>query len=130
MIRIAAAADAEALREAVCTSLEMLEFDYAELHLIEQKEEQQVAGATGHSRCLFSWTARQDRMPPLSQESLLKIELPLHNVSADKPGVCNYGTLLLMKDMRSTVTEPYLLKRVEQLRRSIIVALEKWRKDR
>ena len=37
----------------------------------------------------------------------------------------NYGTLLLMKDMRHEATEPYLLKRVEQLRRSMVSALEK-----
>ena len=119
--KIASAPDAETLWEAVCTSLEMLEFDYAEFHFIEQ----QAAAATGRSRCRFSWTAQQEKAPPPPHEPLLRIELPLHKLLPDKPIACNYGTLLLMKDMRHTATEPYLLKRVEQLRRSMITSLEK-----
>jgi hypothetical protein len=39
-----------------------------------------------------------------------------------------FGMLLLMKDMKNTTTEPYLLKRVEQLRRSMIAALGEFEK--
>ncbi|RWX52039.1 UDP-GlcNAc:undecaprenyl-phosphate GlcNAc-1-phosphate transferase [Candidatus Electrothrix marina] len=120
--RIVSASDPEILWEAVCVSLEMLKFDYAEFHFIEQ----QAAVARGRSRRRFSWTAEgEDKVSPDSRESFLRIELPIHNVLADKAGVRNFGTLLLMKDMRHAATEPYLLKRVEQLRRSMIACLEK-----
>ena len=122
--RIASASNSKILWEAVCVSLETLEFDYAEFHFIEQ----QVALATGRSRRRFSWTAEgKDKVFLDHQESFLRIELPIHNVLADKDKASfkNFGTLLLMKDMRHAVTEPYLLKRVEQLRRSMIACLEK-----
>jgi len=120
--RIASASDPETFWEAVCVSLEMLKFDYAEFHFIEQ----QPAVATGRSRRRFSWAAKEkDKVSPNSRESFLRIELPIHNMLADKAGVKKFGTLLLMKDMRHAATAPYLLKRVEQLRRSMIACLEK-----
>ena len=123
--RIASASDSKMLWEAVCVSLETLEFDYAELHFIEQ----QAALATGRSRRRFTWTAAgKNKVSSDHQESFLRIELPIHNVlidKSDKVGVSNFGTLLLMKDMRHAATEPYLLKRVEQLRRSIVACLGK-----
>ncbi|MCI5120105.1 MAG: undecaprenyl/decaprenyl-phosphate alpha-N-acetylglucosaminyl 1-phosphate transferase, partial [Candidatus Electrothrix sp. AUS4] len=54
--KIASAVDAESLWAAVCTSLEMLEFDYAEFHFIVQKE----VVTAGCSRCRFTWTAKKD----------------------------------------------------------------------
>ncbi|MCI5124774.1 MAG: hypothetical protein D3925_09925 [Candidatus Electrothrix sp. AR5] len=88
--------------------------------------EQQAALTTGRSRRRFSWTAEgNDKVFSDYQEYFLRIELPIHNVLADKAGVKNFGTLLLMKDMRHAATEPYLLKRIEQLRRSMIACLEK-----
>ncbi|MCW5201506.1 MAG: MraY family glycosyltransferase [Candidatus Electrothrix communis] len=121
-LRIASASDSETLWEAVCVSLETLEFDYAEFHFIEQ----QAALATGRSRRRFSWTTEgKDKVFLDHQESFLRIELPIHNVLADKAGIKNFGTLLLMKDMRHAATEPYLLKRIEQVRRSMIACLEK-----
>jgi UDP-GlcNAc:undecaprenyl-phosphate GlcNAc-1-phosphate transferase len=120
--RIASASDPETLWNAVCTSLEMLEFDYAEFHFIEQ----QTAVAAGRSRRRFSWAAKENgKVSPAPEEFFLRIELPIHNLHAEKKEVRNFGTLLLLKDMRHTATEPYLLKRVEQLRRSMIVSLEK-----
>ncbi|MGB5687231.1 MAG: hypothetical protein WBM35_15585, partial [Candidatus Electrothrix sp.] len=124
--RIDSASDLEILWETVCISLEMLDFDYAEFHFIEQ----QAAVATGRSRRRFSWTAEgKDKVYSDHQESFLRIELPIQTVLANKAGVRNFGTLLLMKDMRHAVTEPYLLKRVEQLRRSMIVCLGKLTKE-
>ncbi|MCI5161329.1 MAG: undecaprenyl/decaprenyl-phosphate alpha-N-acetylglucosaminyl 1-phosphate transferase [Candidatus Electrothrix sp. AX5] len=119
--RIASACDPETLWEAVCVSLDLLEFDYAEFHFIEQ----QPAVSTGRSRRRFSWAEDKDKISPIPKESFLRIELPIHNFLTEKVEFSNFGTLLLLKDMRHTATEPYLLKRVEQLRRSMIVALEK-----
>ncbi len=121
--RISSASDPEILWAAVCVSLEVLEFDYAEFHFIEQ----QAAVATGWSRRRFSWAAKakekNSKAFSTPNESFLRIELPIHNVLADKAGFRNFGTLLLMKDMRHAATEPYLLKRVEQLRRSMVACL-------
>jgi hypothetical protein len=41
----------------------------------------------------------------------------------------NYGTLLLLKDLRRSSIENFTLKRVENLRRSIIGALEKLERE-
>ncbi|WPD24991.1 MAG: MraY family glycosyltransferase [Candidatus Electrothrix scaldis] len=120
--KIAAAPDSETLWESICLSLDMLGFDYAEFHFVEQ---QAAVTKMGRSRCRFSWAAKNDDVPPSPQESLLRIELPIHQLLPNKTVACNYGTLLLMKDMRHSATEPYLLKRVEQLRRSMVTALEK-----
>ena len=119
--KIASAPDPEALWEAVCVSLEMLGFDSAEFYFIEKQQEVITAERSRHKFC---WTAG-NRVEPIHQESLLRIELPIHRTFTDTAAVGSFGTLLLMKDMRSTATEPYLLRRVEQLRRSMIAALER-----
>ncbi|MGB5684520.1 MAG: MraY family glycosyltransferase, partial [Candidatus Electrothrix sp.] len=113
--RIDSASDLEILWETVCISLEMLDFDYAEFQFIEQQD----GTPTGRSRRSFSWAEREKDISQDQRESFLRIELPIQTVLANKAGVKNFGTLLLMKDMRHAVTEPYLLKRVEQLRRSM-----------
>jgi UDP-GlcNAc:undecaprenyl-phosphate GlcNAc-1-phosphate transferase len=115
--KIISASDLDSLWRAVCVSLEELQFDYAELHYIEQGVDSEQA------RRSFSWAAMKEEVifsVPL--ESRLRIELPLHKGNKnDQKG--SFGMLLLMKDMRYHTTDPYLLKRVEQLRRSMIVAL-------
>lgn len=111
--KISSATDPEQLWEAVCASLEILAFDYAEFYCVEQQT-------------TLSWRAtRQEILPTLPHLSCLRIELPLHQLT-DNDSAMHFGSLLLVKDMRHTVTEPYLLKRVEQLRRSMIAALEKF----
>ncbi|MCI5179664.1 MAG: undecaprenyl/decaprenyl-phosphate alpha-N-acetylglucosaminyl 1-phosphate transferase [Candidatus Electrothrix sp. AW3_4] len=131
--KISAAADPEQLWEAVCASLEILAFDYAEFQYIEQNE---AGPAKSSQRTLstftFSWRGVQQgeggtgtARPALSHASVLRIELPLHQLT-DNGTAMHFGSLLLVKDMSHTVTEPYLLKRVEQLRRSMIAALEKF----
>ncbi|WP_446007910.1 MraY family glycosyltransferase [Candidatus Electrothrix sp.] len=122
--RISSAAHPEALWQAVCVSLKELHFDYAEFHYIEQRT------SAEQSRRSFRWAAvEQDRLSSVPHESCLRIELPLHRLVSKKDKMSrkeNFGMLLLMKDMRNTTTEPYLLKRVEQLRRSMMVALEEF----
>ncbi len=117
--KIASASDLDSFWEAVCVSLEELNFDYAEFHYIEQGADAE------QSRRSFSWVAiEQGTVSSVPQESCLRIELPLHKANKNNKNnnKGSFGMLLLMKDMRYT-TEPYLLKRVEQLRRSMIVAL-------
>lgn len=123
--KISAAADPEQLWEAVCASLENLAFDYAEFQYIKQN-------AAGRTLRTFSWRGVQQgkggadtARTALSHASCLRIELPLHQLT-DNDAAIHFGSLLLVKDMSHTVTEPYLLKRVEQLRRSMIAALEKF----
>jgi UDP-GlcNAc:undecaprenyl-phosphate GlcNAc-1-phosphate transferase len=118
-LEIARAPDIDSLWAAVCGSLEALEFDYAEFRPVEAQ-----AADTGRSGRRLSWTSSKKRGAlPVNQEFLLRIELPLHDFAARD--ACNFGVLLLMKDMRNEITGHYILKRVEQLRRSMVAALLK-----
>ncbi|MCI5148519.1 MAG: undecaprenyl/decaprenyl-phosphate alpha-N-acetylglucosaminyl 1-phosphate transferase [Candidatus Electrothrix sp. MAN1_4] len=126
--RIASTADPDALWQAVRVSLEMLEFDSAEFYFPEQPDA--VAQEQLRHTLRFTWSAQESTQEkgkeiPEYQESLLRIELPIHNILVEEDRACvsHFGTLLLIKDMRHVVTEPYLLKRVEQLRRSMATAL-------
>ena len=121
--RISSTSDPDALWKAVSVSLEDLHFDYAEFHYIEQRINAE------QSRRSFNWAkTERDTVASVSQEFCLRIELPLHSLGRKKNRKENFGMLLLMKDMRNTTTEPYLLKRVEQLRRSMIAALREFDK--
>ncbi len=118
--KIVKAADYDSLWAAICGSLNALEFDYAEFHAVERN----FASSQSPSKRRFSWTSPKNTgILPVSQEFLLRIELPLHSFVAGDAS--NFGTLLLMKDMRNETSSPYILKRVEQLRRSMVSALLK-----
>ena len=73
-------------------------------------------------RC-FEWTREnldRDRREYLSKRSLLKIELPL----MDKSGA-HLGTLWLVKNLCDAPLSDFTLRRVEQLRRTVVSTLEK-----
>ena len=119
-LKIATAPDLDSLWAAVCESLVTLEFDCAEFsYFIEQSPD-----ITGVTKQNFEWHRRGDCDGKiLTQRCLLKIELPLHFVEEDP--CCNFGTLLLIKDMRHELASHYTLKRVEHLRRSMVASLMK-----
>ena len=54
-----------------------------------------------------------------SSDGRLTIHLPLVN------GTKNYGTLYLEKDVVSDPLKPFILRRVEHLRRSLVAALKR-----
>ena len=122
-VKIAHAADIDKFWQAVCESLEELEFDHAVFQYIAQKE----ARGRGYSDRSFEWQAgkiaQRNDEDKQAEQCLLKIELPLHD---DTEGYfCNFGTLFLEKDMRRGVVGQYTLKRVEHLRRTMVATLLK-----
>ena len=119
-LQITNARDLDSLWTAICQSLAALEFDASELcYFVDDP----LPGAEPE-KYNFSWQRSQDfEAESLTRNFMLKIELPLHCINRDD---CrNFGTLLLIKDMHTTVTSHYTLKRVEHLRRTIISALLK-----
>jgi UDP-GlcNAc:undecaprenyl-phosphate GlcNAc-1-phosphate transferase len=121
-VKITRAADLDNLWKVVCLSLEELEFESAEFKFIAQKQ----ACEKGHSDRLFRWQRKKEISGNKDQHNapcLLKIELPLHDNTEGH--FCNFGILLLEKDMRHEIGEQYTLKRVEHLRRTMIATLLK-----
>jgi len=64
------------------------------------------------------------RQEDIEKRSLLKIDLPLF----DSANRC-IGNFVLMKDIRVEPVSPYILRRVEQLRRAMAGVLEKLRRE-
>ena len=62
---------------------------------------------------------QQDDMNHRSSDGRLAIQLPLVN------GSKNYGTLYLEKDVVHDPLKPFTLRRVENLRRSLVAALKR-----
>ena len=121
-VKISNSADLDKLWQAVCLSLEELEFDHAVLRYIAQKE----ARGKGHVDREFAWCRNENDLSKgknLDERCLLRIELPLHDES--EGSFCNFGTLLLEKDMRNEIAEHYILKRIEHLRRTMVQTLLK-----
>jgi UDP-GlcNAc:undecaprenyl-phosphate GlcNAc-1-phosphate transferase len=129
-IEISQSANLEQMWENVCEALDQLGFDLGEMTMAE-KGLPFVAGAApgphGVEACrpgaCFEWTRQdldRDKRGYLSQRSLLKIELPL----MDKQGA-HLGTLWLVKNLSNATVSDFTLRRVEQLRRSVVSTLEK-----
>ncbi len=99
------------LWEAVCTAVEKLDFDMAELeldaHLLPDRQPQQMI-----------WQRqRGGGEPDLDKPCQFKLEMPL------MAGKVNYGLLWLIKDLQRSSMSHYTLRRVEHLRRTIIGVL-------
>lgn len=115
----------------VCEALDQLGFDLGEMTLADGPEHPVSAdpgprpGEAGQGPRCFEWTRSdldRDRRDYLSQRSLLKIELPL----MDKAGA-HLGTLWLVKNLSEAPLSDFMLRRVEQLRRTVVSTLEKLR---
>jgi len=134
-IEISQAPDLPVMWENVCEALEQLGFDLGEMMLSPQmapKTEMAplaphvtVAEACGASSCprVFEWQRAdldRDKREFLTERSLLKIELPL----MDKGGTA-MGVLWLVKNLRDDTQSDYTLRRVEQLRRTVVSTLER-----
>jgi UDP-GlcNAc:undecaprenyl-phosphate GlcNAc-1-phosphate transferase len=115
--RISKAADFDDLWQAVGQALASLEFDCGDLSL-----QYAASPAEQPGQQHFHWQRDTDfDMEVLTQNCVLKIELPLH--SMENKHCRHFGTLLLVKDMTSDLTSHYTLKRVEHLRRTIVSSL-------
>lgn len=118
----------EAMWANVCEALAKLEFDLGEMTLAgadAAASPPPVPGAGDACRMAtcFEWTREdldRDRREYLSQRSLLKVELPL----MDKGGG-HLGTLWLVKNLADAPVSDFTLRRVEQLRRTVVSTLER-----
>jgi len=131
----------------VSYALRLLDFDFASLYLnnsTDKKPDTLFEGLTGGN-------SAERRKTPKSVSSVTMRKNPpdwvcLLEPAKDTAELCsrcqfrlemqllgkndaNYGTLLLLKDLRRSPIENFTLKRVESLRRSIIDALEKLERD-
>ena len=121
-VNIARAPDLDKLWKAVCASLDDLEFDTAEFTYTALHSPSLSPKSDRH----FTWQRKSDGLttdPSVDQHCLLKIELPLHDF--EESHFCNFGSLVLTKDMRHEIAGHYTLKRVEHLRRSMVATLLK-----
>jgi UDP-GlcNAc:undecaprenyl-phosphate GlcNAc-1-phosphate transferase len=135
-IEISQSEDLQTLWDNVSEALDQLGFDLGELMLFEPagatletvpspsvvSSAPRVPMACRAGAC-FEWTREgldRDRCEYLSQRSLLKIELPL----LDKNG--GYlGAMWLVKNLSGAPLSEFTLRRVEQLRRSVVSTLER-----
>jgi len=119
-VKISRAADLDRLWLLVCEALGDLQFDFAEFRYIVQPAGR-VQGSNDH---VFKWQrVRNGDSPEIvpEQSCFLKIELPLHDCEEDH--FCNFGTLILKKNMCHESIGTYTLKRVDHLRRTMITTL-------
>lgn len=103
----------------ICVALNRLNFDMAEMYL-----EAMPGFRQKQIRKEWSWTrngfgTRQD----FCEKCVMKLELPLLD------GSKTYGSLWLIKDLRREPITPYTLRRVENLRRTVIETLKKIEKN-
>lgn len=106
------------LWENLVVATEMIKFDRAELH-----------HGTEPVRC---WKTNKDSdllssEPPLSRErgmdscdSLMRVEIPISNRTPEI-----LGKLILIKDLKKGQLQPYTIRRIESMRRTLIESLTK-----
>jgi UDP-GlcNAc:undecaprenyl-phosphate GlcNAc-1-phosphate transferase len=132
-IEISQAPDVAELWKRMTAALELLRFDMAEMTLaphgagscrLAPSPPRAVGDAAGTPEAgkVFRWkredAARQD-LELLCSPAVMKLELPL----LDKHGV-SLGALWLVKDLAADPINEFTLRRVENLRRTVIAALE------
>jgi len=123
-MQISKASDLDSLWRADCQTLASLDFDCAEFIFFQERS----PSAADSMKQRFIWQLNDDfDLTALAQSCLLKIELPLH--CNDGVHCRNFGTLLLIKDMRRDLATHYTLKRVEHLRRTRVAVLLKMDPD-
>jgi len=127
-IAIARAKDIDEFWQEVGKALNSLEFDLAELTLLDEPGTgsagpQKEGGRNGREdRLHFNWHRNGTRAEDLlGQAGILKIEQPL--MLSDKT-TQHFGTLFLVKDIRDKNIGHYSLKRLEHLRRTMGAKLD------
>jgi UDP-GlcNAc:undecaprenyl-phosphate GlcNAc-1-phosphate transferase len=131
-VAISESSTMEELWKTVCSALNALEIDMAEL-IIYQDGCTVTSGdaprnSAGSHYCQVDTTHSWKRFDHLDEtwlqrEGLFKLELPLLSDEANTPHL--YGTLILIKDIQQQTAGYYMLTRIEHLRRSINATLEK-----
>ncbi len=107
----------DALWENVVIAVEKLDFDMAQLHLIDTGDMTLEADEAG-----MEWYRNEDNdMFDFNEKYQFKLEMPL--MAVDKE--VTYGILWMIKDLKRGNISHYTLRRVEHLRRSIIGVLDR-----
>lgn len=125
-IEISQSAGLPEMWENVCEALDQLGFDLGEMTLDGMPSAGRARPSPPEACHLgecFEWTRPdldRDRRGYLSQHSLFKIELPL----MDRSGA-HMGTLWLVKNLAGEPLSDFTLRRVEQLRRTVVSTLER-----
>lgn len=113
-VRIGNSREVAELWPNVCEALTDLQFDMAHMHL-------ENGSASSIEKPGLNWARNGfDGYKDICRECVMKLELPLLG-SDDK----SFGTLWLVKDLKRDSISHYTLRRVEHLRRTVIVTLEK-----
>ncbi|MDP2752944.1 MAG: MraY family glycosyltransferase, partial [Nitrospirota bacterium] len=130
-------------------ALRLLDFDFASLYLNNSENNNGKPGAAFEGRIDGDSAERRKISVSMSSVSMRKSQpdwVCSLEPAKDAGEMCsrcqfrlemqllgkdnaNYGTLLLLKDLRRTSMENFTLKRVESLRRSIIGALDKLERE-
>lgn len=124
-IEISQSEDLDTMWANVCEALGQLEFDLGEMTLADggAAAHAPLSGESCRLNSCYEWTREdldRDKREYLSQRSLLKIELPL----MDKSGG-HLGTVWLVKNLADAPVSDFTLRRVEQLRRTVVSTLER-----
>ncbi len=99
----------------ICTALDKLDFDMAEMELLRS------GNGGGKHKKGFHWTKNGfNRHARIYESSLFKLEMPLIGEQKEI-----YGTLWMIKDLKRNAISHYTLRRVEHLRRTVITTLSK-----
>lgn len=131
-IEISQSETQEALWENITEALAKLGFDLAEMVITPAPRSQgglvpveptAQAKPLGNGRIIFEWMRPdldRDRKDYLTFGNLLKLELPLMDRHGDP-----MGALWLVKSLEDDPQSDFTLRRVEQLRRSVVATLER-----
>lgn len=127
----------EELWQTTCNAFKVLEIDMAKMVIfknscivsLKEKNEFDSKATPCQIDRTYRWL-RNDSIDDswLHREGLFKLELPL--LHEEHVPVQLYGTLLLVKDIRSQSAGYYMLTRIEHLRRTINSTLEKIRSQK
>ncbi|MCJ7774448.1 MAG: undecaprenyl/decaprenyl-phosphate alpha-N-acetylglucosaminyl 1-phosphate transferase [Desulfobacterales bacterium] len=123
----------------VARALQILEFEVASLY-VNKPSTEKISGYQSNRRKTsklmssvimrkippdWKWSREPaENIDDVGSRSLLRLEIDLLDVNE-----INRGTLLLVKDLRRDLMTPHTLKRVEQLRGSIISTIDKLSKN-
>ena len=130
-IAISNATSLDELWVSLCQALEALDMDLAELILYTPPLHSPLAalqgessGSSGERQMTYTWKKQDLPSPPwLNSRGLMKIEQPL--LAQSGTNVRYYGLLILVKDLNGRSASHFMLTRIEHLRRSLNLALEK-----
>jgi UDP-GlcNAc:undecaprenyl-phosphate/decaprenyl-phosphate GlcNAc-1-phosphate transferase len=107
------------LWEHLIEALEMLKINEAQLYL--QNKPVRKWKAPGGNTVLVSPDAASGKEGTVTVDGLLKVELPLRN-DGDEHFM---GKLILVKDLKLDRLQPFTIRRIEHLRRTLIPALKR-----